>query len=91
MMCEKVYVAFETIDKATFVYHDGKPSEEIDGDVRKEVIVSEHNCYDELNRNFIAAITDGEALRSGIEDGLESLRMVLACAQSSRTNQPQQL
>lgn len=91
MMCEKVYVTFHAIDHATFTYHDGKPSSEIEGQVRREEIKGEVNCYDELNRNFVAAIRDGEPLRSGIEDGLESLRMVLACAKASQTGLPQTL
>ena len=91
MMCEKVYVTFHSIDHATFTYHDGKPSSEIEGDVKREEVKSDVNCYDELNRNLIAAIRDGEPLRSGIEDGLESLRMVLACSQASQSQVPVQL
>jgi predicted dehydrogenase len=91
VMCEKVYVQFHSINDATFIFHDGKPSEHIQGDVKREKVTSEHNCYEELNRNFIAGIRDGEPLRSGIEDGLESLRLVLACAAASKTRQLQSL
>lgn len=91
MMCEKVYVTFHSIDSATFTYHDGKPSNEIQGEVRRETVTGDGKWYDELNRNFIAGIRTNEPLRSGIEDGLDSLRMVLACARASKTTQPQTL
>ena len=91
VMCQNVYVEFHGIDHATFTYHEGKPGEEIKGDVKREEVRSEHNCYDELNRNFVAGIMDDEPMRSSIVDGLESLRLVLASATSNTTGQPQSL
>lgn len=95
MICEKVYAHFRTIDDATFVYHGGKSSEEIgrgEGKATSEEVKSSGSCYDEINRNFIAALRGKEQLRSSITDGVESLRVVLAVAQSSENGgQPQLL
>jgi predicted dehydrogenase len=86
VFCEKVSVAFRSPTDAVFTYHGGKPSEEISdkSQVIHEPITGGPGPYDELSRNFVAAICDGEALRSNVTDGLESLRLVLAAAESSR-------
>lgn len=95
IQCEKVMVQLHSADKAIFIHHEGKVSEEIWRDkleIRREELSSTQNCYDEISRNFIAAVREGEPLRSGIEDGIDGLRLVLAVAKSSREDgMPQRL
>lgn len=93
--CQNVAVEFRGFDDATFLIHGNKTSEEInrgEGVVRHEEVKSEKNVYDELSANFIGAIRDDVPLRSSIDDGVNSLRLVLAAAESARQNgAPQQL
>jgi predicted dehydrogenase len=87
VLCEKVMVEFATPEEATFIYHGGKVSEEISngaGKVTREQVITDGNGYEELTRNFIAGLRENEPLRSSIDDGVESLRLVLAAAQSAR-------
>ena len=89
ILCEKVMVEMKAPERATFIYHGGKVSEEVwkeKLEIRREEVVNQTNCYDEINRNFVAAIRDGEPLRSGIEDGIDGLRLVLAAAASARSD-----
>lgn len=86
VMCEKVLAKFSGPDDAEFVYHDGLKSEEVDRDkieIRRERI-SGGGHYAELCRDLIEAIRTGSSPRSGIDDGVESLRLVLGVADSSR-------
>jgi len=85
VMCEKVYVEFRSHDDATFVHHGGKVADEYQPgeQATREEVKTAGSCYDELTRNFIAAIRNGEPVRASITDGLESLRLVLAAAASS--------
>ncbi len=86
VMCEKVLAKFSSPDSAEFVYHNGIKSEEVDRDkveVRREQI-SGGSPYVELCRNFIDGIRRDTPIRSGIDDGAESLRLVLGIADSSR-------
>ena len=85
VLCEKVTVEFKNANEAKFAFHDGKKTEEIAKEaVGHETIKTEGSVYEELSANFIAAIRDGTPLRSGIEDGVGSLRLVLAAAASAR-------
>ncbi len=86
VMCEKVLVRFRSPEDAEFIFHQGLKSEEVaDGKIeigREQVTGSGH--YAELSRNFIESIRSDEPLRSSIDDGVESLRLVLAVAESSK-------
>ncbi|HEX8322441.1 MAG TPA: Gfo/Idh/MocA family oxidoreductase [Tepidisphaeraceae bacterium] len=87
VLCENVIATFQDPDHATFVHHGGRVSEEFteaDGPVPREDVASSSNSYDELVSNFIDAIRNDAPLRSGIDDGVEGLRLVLAAAESSR-------
>jgi len=89
IQCEKVIADFTSPDKATFVYTGGRIADEInrgEGQLLREEIVTPYSMYDEVSANFIGAVRDGTPLRSSIDDGLNSLRMVLAAAESSRSN-----
>ncbi len=87
ILCEKVMVEFKSPDEATFVRHGGKKSEEIaKSDVKVETIKQDGSAYDEINANFIGALRGEATLRSGIDDGVESLRLVLAASKSSKEN-----
>ncbi len=86
VVCEKVLVEFKSPDEALFLHHDGMVAEEAwkPGAKRKcEDVKSISNSHHEITRNFIAAIRDGEPLRSSVEDGIEDLRLVLSVAKSS--------
>ena len=86
ILCEKVMVELQAPERATFIYHQGKVAEEMGSgqvEIRREEVVNDVDCCEEINRNFVAAIRDRELLRSGIEDGWEGLRLVTAVAQSS--------
>jgi predicted dehydrogenase len=86
VMCEKVFAQFSSFGEAEFTHHAGKASEEIGdkSEIVREKISGGPDPYFELTRNFIAGILDGEPTRSTIEDGVQSLRLVLAAAESSR-------
>jgi predicted dehydrogenase len=86
VLCEKVSVEFKFPGDAVFALHGGKVAEEITDKsaVIHERVKGSDGPYDELSRNFIAGIREGEELRSSVEDGVESLRLVLAAAESSR-------
>jgi len=89
VICEKVFVQFKSPEDALFLHHNGMSAEEAwkPGAVRKcEDVKNLYNTLDEINRNFIAALRDGEALRSNVDDGLQSLRLVLGVAKSSSEN-----
>jgi len=86
VLCEKVAVEFRSPDDATFVYHDGQVGDEIKDRAnvkREDVKTDTHSSFDELTRNFLAAIRGEEPTRSTIDDGVESLRLVLAVGRSS--------
>lgn len=93
VLCERVMVEFRTADDATFVYHEGKSHPELSkqGYIPREEIKSTRVNYDELSRNFTAGIRGTEELRSSIEDGVESLRLVLAVAKSAQLGGAPQL
>ncbi len=85
VLCERVLVKFGKLNEAEFIYHDGLKPEEIKQKqltIKREV-VGGTGYYAELARNLIAAIRGEEATRSSIDDGVESLRLVLAIAKSS--------
>lgn len=85
VLCENVTVEFKNPNEAAFAFHGGKKSEEIGKDtIRHENVRSDANLYDELSANFVAAIREDAPLRSGIEDGVNSLRLVLAASRSAR-------
>jgi predicted dehydrogenase len=87
IQCELLAASFSSPDKASFILHGGMPAEELRKEKRepqREEVGSPVDCYVEISRNFLAAIRDGEALRSTVRDGVESLRLVLAVAESSR-------
>lgn len=89
VQCQNVAVDFRGFDDATFLIHGNKVSDEInrgEGVVKHEEVKSEKNVYDELSANFISAIREGTPLRSGIDDGVNSLRLVLAAATSAKQN-----
>jgi predicted dehydrogenase len=89
VQCEKVVVDFSAPDTATFIHHGGKVSGEIsrgEGTVHREYIKGDYNMYDELSANFIGAIRNGSPLRSSIEDGVNSLKLVLAASRSASSN-----
>ncbi len=84
--CEKVYVEFRSPDEAEFVMHSGQVGDEIadKNAVPREIVKTEGpTAYEELARNFIAAIQGKEKTRSTVRDGVEGLRLVLAVAKSS--------
>ena len=84
VLCEYVTVEFRNADEAIFAIHGGRKTEEISADdVRHEAVRSDGSAYDELSRNFIGAIREEVSLRSGIDDGVRSLALVLAAAQSA--------
>lgn len=86
VMCEKVLAKFSAPDDAELVYHNGLKSEEVDRDkveVRRERFKAGGH-YAEMCRDFVEAIRTGVSPRSGIDDGVESLRLVLGIAESSR-------
>src|SRR5690606_18009945 len=86
VLCEKVMVEFRNPDDATFTHHGGRTSEELKGaaaGVTREEVRTEGAAYQELVRNFLAAVRGEEPMRSGIDDGVEGLRLVLAVARSS--------
>ncbi len=86
VLCENVCVEFKDPDEAVFAFHGGKKSEEIrKEDVKHETVKSTASAYDELSANFIGALRDGTPLRSGIDDGVNSLRLVLAAARSAQS------
>lgn len=95
ILCEKVMVELQAPEKATFIYHGGHVSEEVWRDkleIRREEVVNQTNPYDEISRNFVAAIREGEPLRSSIEDGIQGLKLVLGAAASAKQNgAPQRL
>jgi len=95
ILCENVSVEMDVPQKAIFVHHEGRVSDEFSQSKtqpRREEVVNDVDCYDEISRNFIAGIRDNEPLRSGIEDGLEGLRLVTAVAKSSaQCGAPQRL
>ncbi|CAN5468198.1 N/A [soil metagenome] len=94
VQCEKVIVEFTGSDSATFVHTGGKIADEInrgEGSYVREDVASTQNAYDELSADFIGAIRNGTPLRSGLEDGLESLRLVLAAAKSAKSGGAAQL
>ncbi|HEY0007997.1 MAG TPA: Gfo/Idh/MocA family oxidoreductase [Tepidisphaeraceae bacterium] len=87
VQCEKLSAEFESPQRATFAYHDGRTSEEAKQSAqapRRELIEDKQTGHEELSINFITAIRDGSPLRSSIDDGVESLRLVLAAATSAR-------
>ncbi len=89
VQCQNVAVDFRGFDDATFHIHNNKTSEEIgrgEGKVERVDVKSDKNVYDELSANFVNAIRDGTPLRSGIDDGVNSLRLVLAAATSAKQN-----
>ena len=55
-------------------------------DLRRETIKSDLNVYDEISANFTGAIREDIPLRSNIEDGVNSLYLVLAAARSAKEN-----
>jgi predicted dehydrogenase len=84
--CEKVMAEFTSPNEATFVHHGGRVGDEIKDRasvVREEMKTEGPSAYDELTRNFLSAIRGTEKTRSSITDGVESLRLVLAVADSS--------
>jgi predicted dehydrogenase len=86
VLCENVTVEFKSPNEASFAFHGGKKSEEISKDaVRHEEIKTDFNVYDELSANFLAAIRDNAPLRSSIDDGVNSLRLVLGASASAKT------
>jgi len=91
---ENVLVDFNGSDKATFVHTGGKIADEInrgEGTYVREELASTQNAYDELSADFIGAIRHGTPTRSTIEDGLESLRLVLAADKSAKAGGAAQL
>ena len=87
VQCEKLMAVFSSSDTAEFIHHGGMNAEELRRTAsapRREIIGSPVDCHDEITRNFIAAIRGKEKTRSTIADGVESLRLVLAVAESSR-------
>ena len=85
VLCQNVTVEFKNASEADFAYHGGKKSEEISkSDVRHESIKTDFNVYDELSANLIGAIREDRPLRSNIDDGVNSLAMVLAAATSAK-------
>ena len=89
VLFEKVSVEMELTQKATFVYHNAIPAEEYwntKTEPKREEVVNDVDCGDEIDRNFIAGIRENEPLLSSIEDGLEGLRLVTAVAASSAKN-----
>lgn len=84
--CQNVAVEFKSPDDATFIFHGGKKSEEVTDPPAREHVVSNTNVYDELSANFIGAIRGQTTLRSGIADGVNGLRLVLAAAASARAS-----
>lgn len=86
VMCEKVMVVFRSGEDATFIDHGGKMPHELKPDeipVPHREIKSTVNKYELQAKDFVAAIRENEPLRSTIDDGVESLRLVLAAAKSA--------
>ncbi len=92
---EKVVVDLATPERATFVYHDGKVSDEVWRDnikIPREEVANTVNAHEQITRNFIAAVRGEEEMLSSIDDGLEGLRLVRAVARSSdEDGMPQRL
>lgn len=87
VMCEKVMAEFRNPTEATFVHHGGRVGDELKGvTIAREDVSTPYNMYDELSANFIGAIRGEQALRSTVDDGTGSLRLVLAAAESARAN-----
>jgi predicted dehydrogenase len=95
VVCEKILVQFKTPEDALFLHHHGMVAEEAwkpNAQRRCDDVKSLSSPRDEINRNFIASLRENEALRSSIDDGLETLRLVLSVAKSSAAGgAPQQL
>jgi predicted dehydrogenase len=87
VLCQNVTVEFKDPNEATFAFHAGMKSEEIrKEDVRHETTKTDFNLYDELSANFIGAIREDRPLRSSIDDGVNSLALVLAAAASAKAH-----
>jgi len=89
LQCQNVIAEFSAPDKATFAYTDGRVADQLwkDGfEIRREDVKSENSMYDDLAADFLAGIREGKPTRSSIEDGVESLRLVLAASKSAQQN-----
>jgi len=87
VLCQNVTVEFKNATEADFAYHGGKKSEEIQKtDVTRETVKTEFNVYDEVSANFVGAIREGTPLRSSIDDGVNSLALVLAASASAKSS-----
>lgn len=85
VLCENLTAEFHSPSSATFSTFKGKPEERPGAQPHRETFTDPASPYDRLTSDFIASVRGHAPLVSTVDDGVNSLALVLAASRSAQS------